>query len=150
FNGMVGSFPGSVTAGTVHDNVFNISLDPSWTINKLSIVTIWIAPNGIIASAASTTVQDAVSTEDFVKELEVNLYPNPSNELSYLKLTLKEPTPVQVTITDLSGRTVATRQYGTLSDTQILPIYTTGFSSGIYTVTIQAENQFKTIKLIVE
>lgn len=100
-----------------------------------------------ISSNAATTV------ETFSKQdMDMKVYPNPSNGTSYLSFNLIEQADVDVKVYDVAGRLVKDlgRNNSTAAGTQIYSISKTGdnLSNGIYFVKILINNSLYTEKLI--
>ena len=74
--------------------------------------------------------------------------PNPTNEMTYIDLNIKDLSPIQINVTDINGRTVASRDYGQMQGANFFPVDCTAFSAGIYFVRIQIGNETVTKKLV--
>lgn len=80
---------------------------------------------------------------------ELNLFPNPANELLNLELTLREPADLNLRIYDLTGRTVmAQNQIGQAGKQQI-QLDVSGLSRGAYFIQLQIGSEPVTRKFIV-
>lgn len=62
-------------------------------------------------SVSQTALQNAISTalsstgiQEEVKDLEINLFPNPVSENAYIQLSLSKSTDLQITLVDLQGK----------------------------------------------
>ncbi len=73
----------------------------------------------------------------------LSVYPNPANETATVSFDSKGETAV-ITVTDLAGKVVAS-----MTATGKAEINTSNFAAGAYTVTVSANNQVATSKLIV-
>lgn len=74
--------------------------------------------------------------------------PNPSNEMTYIDLNIKDLSPITINVTDINGRTVASRDYGQIQGSNLFPVDCAAFSAGIYFVRIQIGNETVTKKLV--
>lgn len=150
FNGKSDIIPSKVKVG----DVFLFSVDyTSPTIQKLdNLHSVMFVVNNktreIIGGAKTKSF--AVNVED-IKELEhVSIYPNPTSNISFINLNLKSQADVKVTISNNLGQVVASKDYGRLSDNQILPLHTDNFSTGLYHIQIMINGKITSQKLIVE
>ena len=90
-----------------------------------------------------TTVQGSLSTNDFSKTTEVNLYPNPTQEvLNFRSTTLDFSTTVGYEIYSLTGKRILK---GTLNN-QKIDVRT--LNSGVYFVNLRVGNTNQTLKFI--
>lgn len=81
---------------------------------------------------------------------EVNLYPNPSSTNTvFLEVSTDIAQRVNVTITNITGKTLLTTQHSINEGTQIIPINISHFTSGVYTLQLtQGSKDLKTMRLI--
>jgi Secretion system C-terminal sorting domain len=161
FGGFTGAFP-STDLGDEHTVIFELQVDPSWDFDEMHVVGMLIDPSGDIDNAGYTTLNEALTngltsstivvTE--VEELSVSapfeMYPNPTQNGSVISLTDLENDEVVVNILDMNGKVIATRNYGQLSGAYQLPINTTDYAAGIYSVQLKVGDNQNVQKLIVE
>lgn len=150
FEGMPNAFGSSAAAGATFTHDFVFTLDPTWDIDNLILNTVVLRPDGSVDNANSEFFMVMNGIESPETTNTVKLYPNPSNGLSNIALNLDASSDVQVTIADINGRIVAQKNYGTLSGNMLLPVVTTNFASGIYVVSVNINNELKTLRLVVE
>lgn len=164
WNGFAGSFPATVSAGEDHVVTYTFTLPAGWDETKVHIIGMLIAPNGKIDNAGTATIDEAVANgyENGVEITDGNLgiaenqmddllsvYPNPATESANLALNLKEQTDVTVTIADAAGRVVAQRTYQSLSGSSVIPVNTSAYNSGIYTVMVSTNAETVLKKLVI-
>jgi hypothetical protein len=100
-----------------------------------------------------TTIGETVTTYTATvglkeKEIEVNVFPNPTNDLLIVQLNGLNKTNTQIELVDLNGKIVASQtinQGSTIGYIDVSTIY-----DGNYKVRIITENQIKTISIIVQ
>ncbi len=93
----------------------------------------------------SLSVDNAEATE-----ANVSIYPNPANEESNVNFSLENTTDVQITVTDLSGKTVFTTSLNNAAKGQhTVAIPTAKLSNGVYIVNYNAGNASTAKKLVV-
>ncbi|MFA6149705.1 MAG: agmatine deiminase family protein [Chitinophagaceae bacterium] len=69
-----------------------------------------------------------------------NLYPNPAENIVNIEVVTSNPIDLSMNITDISGRIVAQKDFGTITNTQYLTLPTEHLSSGIFMINIINEN----------
>lgn len=163
FSGYPNSFTTAVNAGDVHTFNISIIVPANRDINQMHIVGLLIDNTGEINNGSISTVNEAITT-GFVTgtniptgintiaqpDLTVQLYPNPTNGSSFLTLNLDQQQEVQISIVDMSGRTIAVRNYGELNGAWTLPLNTEEFSAGLYSIQIRIGDTITTKRLVVE
>jgi hypothetical protein len=150
-------FPATVSNGYSQTFTYTFTVPSTWDITQMHIIGMLIEPNGTINNGSTTTINQAIAngyvtgtnTAD-LPGFEVNLFPNPTDGDAQLKVNLDTPQNVTVTITDMTGKVVATRNYGELNGNLILPVETSGFASGMYMVEVRTGDTATTTKLIVQ
>jgi len=81
----------------------------------------------------------------------MNIYPNPSNDYTYIDLNLTKTSNVTVTVTNMVGQQMISKDFGKLaSGNRNLAIAVSQLNPGVYFFTIQAGNERITKKIIVE
>jgi hypothetical protein len=150
-------FPTTVNSG--HSQTFNytFTVPSTWDISEMHIIGMLIDPSGMINNGSTTTINEAIAngyiTGTNTAELPgftVNVFPNPTVGDATLEVNLATPQNVVVNITDLTGKVVATQNYGELNGNLLLPVNTAGFASGLYMVEVRTGESVTTTKLIVE
>ncbi len=77
-----------------------------------------------------------------------SVYPNPSNHLFNIELELRTSAKIQLIITDILGKEIKAETHSLSSGTFIHSIDLENYSSGIYLLSIQSEQQIISKKLI--
>lgn len=94
-----------------------------------------------------------VSIEDFESTTTISnviIFPNPTNDIATVNITLSESSKVSINIVDITGKLVNTIYNGQMSSgSNNITIETNEFPSGIYFTTINSGEYSKTLKLIV-
>ncbi|MFN8715207.1 MAG: Omp28-related outer membrane protein [Bacteroidota bacterium] len=164
FNGLTNAFSTAPAIGDVRTFNYSYVLPAGWDVNQMHIIGLLIDNTGKINNGSISTISEAVAT-GFVTgtpvggvgiqspdapDAVVNMYPNPTNGNTFLTLNLVQTQEVQVIITDVTGRIVASRNYGELAGAWTLPMNTEGFAAGMYNVQVRTGNNVETKRLIVE
>lgn len=78
-----------------------------------------------------------------------NLYPNPATDFVNMELVPANPAQVQAIITDMTGKTVTTQDFGQISSRRYLRLNTSNMPAGIYTIQLYGDGVLQgTRKLI--
>ena len=163
YGGAEGVFPSDLVAGETYAINFAITLPEGWEADELELIGLFYATNNRIDNAYKADLDGAISNGWYdsgngvvgVKRLpepdaQIKLFPNPSSGTSFIDIDLNDADHVSVDILSVDGRLVASRDYGTLSGANRLPVNTANFSSGIYMVQIKVGNTQKVLKLLVD
>jgi len=159
FDGQVNSFPSSVTPGSTHTLNFQITLDPSWDLSEIHIIGLLIDPTGKIDNAGTATkveaeangyIEAGVGIIESVSNSSLNMYPNPTSDMTTINLGVVENELVSIQILDINGKIVAQKLYGELSGDINLPITTSMMESGVYIVHVTVGDVVSTSRLVVE
>ena len=78
----------------------------------------------------------------------VTLYPNPSSGNSALNITLQHSARLNIQVLDASGSILQQRGMLLPSGNSSIPINIIGYSNGVYTISVQYNNERKIFKLI--
>ncbi|MCA1750709.1 MAG: T9SS type A sorting domain-containing protein, partial [Flavobacteriales bacterium] len=79
-----------------------------------------------------------------------SIYPNPAGHFVTVDLTVNSPLPIVLRITDISGRTVHTEVIAASSGRQEVRVETSQLASGIYMVSLEADNARDVKRLAVQ
>ncbi len=156
FDGSNGMFPATIASGQTHTMNYSFILPANWKENKMEIVGLLIDPTGKIDNAGNTTIAEAIANGFVVgvdllssKELPaidatLSVYPNPVVDNVNIGINLQKESNVTLSITDASGKLIATRNYGKLNASSVITVNTNDFANGIYTVTLLVDEQLVT------
>ncbi len=148
FGGDAASFPAVVNAGEQHSKTYTFTLPAEWNENNIHIVGMILAPNGRIDNAGSLKF-GSVGINEIDNLVSFRMYPNPSSVSTTVTLELANDSEVQLAVYDMTGKVVASKDYGTLSSTE-LKINTINFETGVYLVELTVNGQKTMKRLIVE
>lgn len=154
FGGKTNAYPASVTVGQKVVNDFIIPIDPTWNINNVMANALLIESTGKIDNGAKRKAMDlskpwvSVKSINLIKDF--NLYPNPSNGLTYLQVNHENLENTNIQIMDINGKIMFNETYQNISDKLFIPIITEHYTNGLYFVSVISGNEKITKKLIVE
>jgi len=79
----------------------------------------------------------------------LSVYPNPANTTAFVKFDLNAPMPISYQIVSVDGRVVATNNLSDFQSNGVLSIATSHLTTGLYYLTFKANENSKTIPLLV-
>jgi len=114
-------------------------------------VAVWVQDELTKEVYQSTTANQITTTAQILSGSDdINLYPNPSSQMTFLNINLDTKSPVLIRLFNSTGKLVKRKDYGQMLGSHTLPIFTEDLSVGIYAVNIQIGEQLFTKKLIIE
>jgi hypothetical protein len=149
-------FPTTIAAGYSETRWFTFTVPAGWNIANMHIVGMLIEPGGEINNGSTTTVNEAIANgfvgvnDPAVERPSVQIFPNPATDNTNLSVSLVEAQPVTVTIYDVAGKIVTTRDYGMMQGDYILPINTEAFEAGVYVVELRTGDNVTTQRLVIQ
>lgn len=163
YGGAGGVLPNPLAEGETYAINFSTTLAQQWDVDEIVLAAFFIAQNGRIDNAVSFSLADAIENgwydsgnyvvgiQDLpAPDAQIKLYPNPTSNVSYLDIDVKQPDVVKLNISTIDGRIVAQKNYGIVSSAVTLPIKTQDFAKGIYIVQIQIGDAQQVLKLVVD
>lgn len=150
--GTSGSLPATVAANTYESYTYTIPKGADWDLNNLHFIGMLVnGSTGEILNAGKTDALSAVGIEENEAEFNLSVYPNPSSDLTYVKVSLIETSDVLVEVYNAIGELVYVENTQNLtSGDYIYNIDVNGFASGMYTIRTTVNNAVKTAKLSVQ
>jgi hypothetical protein len=129
----------------------------------MHIVGMLVAPNGRIDNAGFTTIAGAVSngyesgvsaglselTDEQLDDI-LKVFPNPANEYAVISINLSQDAQVVMNLIDLSGKQIATLNYGAMIGLSEVVLSTQDLQSGVYIVELFVNGERVTKRLVVE
>jgi photosystem II stability/assembly factor-like uncharacterized protein len=91
----------------------------------------------------------ATGIESVDPSVKWNLYPNPGNGLFYFSYEAANNEPIDVTVTDVSGKVIFHSRYHDLSQTWLRSVDLTDFGKGVYLMKVENNGNAFTQKLVV-
>ncbi|MBC7862927.1 MAG: T9SS type A sorting domain-containing protein, partial [Bacteroidia bacterium] len=142
FTGYTG--PGTGTAGTSGNKIFT-------NIGAMTAI-VWVQDLATKAVYQSTIADVVTAVNDKESALStLDLYPNPSNDLTNLNFTLKNNTPVVINVYNMLGEVVYTQNMGTLqAGMNKVNFSAANFAGGMYNVVITAGSSNTSTKFFVQ
>ncbi|MCC6372916.1 MAG: T9SS type A sorting domain-containing protein [Bacteroidia bacterium] len=145
----------SAPAGLVISSTTAIS--PSFTVSTIgTFVASLTVVNGEGAKTVTMAITTATCLDVAVKEIKnsigvVSLFPNPSNDVTFLNIQSQNASSINVNVYDITGKLVMTPVQNsnlTMGDNKF-ELNTSNLQNGIYFVTLSTANGKETVKLVV-
>ena len=90
-----------------------------------------------------------LSTNNLINTTNINIYPNPSTEITTIQLTSLKSQKINITITDILGKTVFSETKTINEGINIEKINITNLNTGIYSLDIHMDSNIISNKLII-
>ncbi|MFT5820603.1 MAG: hypothetical protein ACI8ZM_001848 [Crocinitomix sp.] len=149
--GDAGSLPATIDAGSTESYTYTIAKGAEWELGNLHFVGMLVngATGEILNAGKSSFGFDGI--EEVEAAFELSVFPNPSNALTYVKVSLIETSDVNVEIYNSLGELVYSENTQNLtSGAYIYSVDVSTFSAGLYTVRTVVNNTVQTAKLSVQ
>jgi len=142
YAGATGSVPDAVEAGKWAGYTFNtFTLPNAWDATNVHIVGVITNPSGQIVNAISSTIDEAVdngifvnSTKEVVNNDLISVAPNPFTSVTNVTVNLESSKEVTMKVYDSVGKLIASRNYGQLVGSQVLPFDGSSLNAGMYLI----------------
>ena len=159
FTGEANSFPSTVLAGQSHTLNYSFTLPATWDENSINIIGLLLDPQGRIDNAGKATIAEAVAngyvaglSTIYGENLEkmVTVYPNPASSKTTIHLNLESQASVVLSLLDVSGKVLSSKNYGSLNGSWNLDLNTSNYTAGVYFITVLIDGNKITKQLIIE
>lgn len=149
--GTTGSLPTSIAASTYEGYTYTIPKG-DWDLTKLHFIGMLVdGETGEILNAGITRNLSASGIEENEADFNLSVYPNPSTDLTNIKVSLIETSDVNVEIYNALGELVYSKNTQNLTaGAYIYSVDVTAFSAGMYTVRTVVNNTVQTAKLSIQ
>ncbi|GDX53335.1 hypothetical protein LBMAG27_23820 [Bacteroidota bacterium] len=164
------AYAASINANDIVIDNFTFILPAGWDESQIHIIGMVIYNDGsnhYIDNAGTATIAQAVANgyltgtdlgglgtingiTFFDPSQEILLYPNPAADESFVKLNLQSAAEVVLSVYNVTGCLMQTKNYGILTAGNILPIETSLLSQGIYVIEISLNGKKQILKLVKE
>ncbi|MFN0033267.1 MAG: T9SS type A sorting domain-containing protein [Flavobacteriales bacterium] len=153
---MAGSWSGSddasfssPIAGLTDTLSFGVTMDASWNLeNVIAVVMLINSLTGDIVNAGTSELF-SVGVTELEPASSIKIYPNPADDIVYIKLNMMNATPLTISVSDLTGRQVMSMTVPTANVDNIVSVNTIGWPSGLYMLQTLVDGQVSTLPLLV-
>lgn len=161
------AFPATIASGATYTMDFTFVLPSTWDETKIDIVGMLIDGTGKVDNAGRATIVEAVANgyvagyeyvglEDLLST-KLNqsgdvfqIYPNPATTNTIVTIQLEKESMVELKVVDMSGKEVASRNYGLMSGASTINMNTSNLEVGVYLVELTINNEKMTKRLVIE
>jgi len=152
FAGDAASFPATVNAGDQHSRTYTFTLPNDWNENNIHVIGLLLDPSGRIDNAGKSSVFSATGLEEENSNAAqtFNMYPNPSTASTTVEVIIDKKSEVQLSVVDMSGKEVESRDYGSMITTSNIQLNTSTLEAGVYLVHLMIDDVRMTKRLIVQ
>lgn len=114
------------------------------------VVFVQAADGTVLNSAISTgATSEPNGINDEAAKIELNAYPNPTNDIANVKFNLTENADVAVELVNALGQTVAVQNLGSVNGEQVVRFNTNDLQAGIYLINVNVNGVISTKRLSV-
>lgn len=100
---------------------------------------------------AAANVVTVVGVEETASNVEMNIYPNPANNVANINFAIAQNADVMIDVINMTGAKVATINKGNLAaGSYIHQLDVNNFAAGVYMVNVVANGQVNTMRVTVE
>lgn len=146
--------PSTLVADITYDATLTAIMDGSWKPNDLQYIALLINGNNTSIMNSAFTALPAflpgltAAVADIESGIEqIELYPNPASDKSYLAVTLKDAGKAVLTVSDITGKKVFSHTQQTHSGNNTLKIETSQLTAGYYLVNFATDKANVFMKL---
>ena len=136
---------GSVSAGTTVDNSYTISMDPSWDISNLTVITVvWEDLGGGMYDVINANDVFAQAGVDEITQDIINVYPNPATDMISIETTTVLEQDIKVY--NAMGTLVATVE----PNANLTTLDISNLENGIYFVEVIDNNNTRSVEKVIK
>ena len=154
-NGVAGSLPATMTAGTAYNYSFNaVNIAANWHSNKMRAIVVLI--DNTTGSITKGMALNTVNTRWFLGVSDVKagiqgvrIFPNPASQDANMIFDLTDAGKVSISVIDIAGRTVYAQSGEMGSGEQHINIPVADLAAGIYNVIVATDKGSVTARLSV-
>ncbi len=148
YAGQTGIITPSPAAGSTFTHQVTATVDPSWNMANMRAVAMVIKSGDILnAGISGQTVLNVANENNSATEFSV--YPNPANNQASIRLNNSIAGDVTITVSDMTGKTIASKTYQNLSSDSVVFLNTSEYSNGLYIVRAESAGSTTTKSLVV-
>ncbi len=151
FAGDATSFPAVVNAGETHSKTYTFTLPATWEVGEMNVIGMIIDPTGKINNASKFSLEDNVGINDLESNAtSFTIFPNPATMHATVGLELAKESEIEISIIDLSGKVVTSRNYGKMNGNMAIDLNTSLLNAGVYMVNVSIDNVSKIQRLVIQ
>jgi hypothetical protein len=147
-DGKPGGLPKKLLHNIDYPQTLKINVDPKWNKDRLKLIVMLVRYDDSTILNSNKMLFYMNVNNNNAYEPEIQLYPNPTSSNSYVKIKGCKGSELNLTITDMFGKTIINSPYSVDNHTTI-PLNTSYLPSGMYLVNLHGDDFSKTLKLSV-
>jgi hypothetical protein len=141
--------------GDIVTKTYTFTVPSTYIEKQLEVVSFVLDDNGNGTNGARSTYRDfavTVGSNDIANNHPYfqGLFPNPASDVAYVDLNVATPSNIAIEVSDVTGKIIASREYGQIAGEQLFPLPCTDWAKGVYMVRISIGDKFITKKLVKE
>lgn len=143
FNGTASSITSPIAAGSTQTYLYTYTVPPTYDITKMKAVG-WVSKGAAaseIINANEKTFTPSIGIASAELSNSVKVYPNPIQNAAEIAMELNNATEVTIEVMNSVGQIVASKNYGSLVGTQIIPFNSGDLANGLYTLNIKLNDE---------
>ena len=149
------SIDGNYTGGDRYLANFAMNVPDTYDDSELLLVALVLNADGSVNNVTEVSLQEAIdngfemttSSDDIQVINDLNVYPNPALNSTFVELDLAEGTNVRIDVINSLGGIVASRDYGKISGSYTFPVDLGNMNAGVYQIQIWVNDEFTTRSL---
>lgn len=149
------SFSGTYNKGEKVQINFRFSMNDDWKKENLHLISI-LLENKKYINASSSTFDEALSNgftsfidNEFLKDDQVTIFPNPAFDFTNLHIVLKTHSKVEVTMRQTSGSVILKQNFGVMIGENVLHLPLHLLTAGVYLIEIKTIYGSRIEKIVV-
>lgn len=152
FAGAANSIPASIVENDEYTYSFNYTLPNTIKENNIHVIGMVIdSESGAIMNSVSQDFSEkTVGAKDVFVNDAINVYPNPMNDVANIEINAQNNENVNVSIINMMGQQVATKDYGKLNGEFVLPLNASNFPTGVYTIHVKIGDKLSSKQIVVQ
>jgi thiol-disulfide isomerase/thioredoxin len=124
----------------------------SSTVTPVYEYVVWIqdtVSNQILQSASAKVSPSGVGIVELKNNSNIGVYPNPAKDFAIVGIRMNNPSVVEISITDISGRIVYSNRSEVEEGDSQIRINTSEFATGVYSIVVNTKDGILQEKLII-
>lgn len=139
-------------SGDRHLANYTMNVPDTYDDDELYLVAILLNADGTVNNAMEVSLSDAIdngfemttNNENIAATNELNVFPNPAVNQTFVRLDLVEQANVQINVINSVGTVVASKDYGTMTGKFDFPVDLSNMVAGMYQIQIMVNDEFTT------
>jgi len=151
-NGMAGSLPAVMNAGTVYSYTFKgVSLSADWIAKNIKVTAILINNiNGYVYNSVHATLPPLAVSQLNESPFQLNIFPNPVNDIMRVSLYMEQSQQLNLKIYDVLGRVAYVTSIHAQAGDQVIKIPVGSLYAGVYSLLVETTTDNEASRFVIE